>query len=173
MPNICSLHFDRYPAPCPPPRGPGALEVPPHPRRERRAAPKTAANRRDPPARQHRPDSRAHLCVKLKGRFVSLAAAPRGRLFAVRAAKFAQRPAGQRGHFFCKAEAYKRSLRKRPKLAQAAQLAILRDHLKGVQRSVPLTLAVDATTSPTISPYSPSASAKIRMRIMPTKRRGC
>merc|ERR1719172_215825 len=46
-------------------------------------------------------------------------------------------------------------------------------YLKEVQRSVPLTLAVEATTNPTMSPYSPKASAKMRMRIMPTNSRGC
>merc|ERR1719296_635443 len=42
-----------------------------------------------------------------------------------------------------------------------------------VHRPLPFPSAVEATTKPTIKPYRPKASAKIRIRIMPTKRRGC
>merc|ERR1712086_1189555 len=41
------------------------------------------------------------------------------------------------------------------------------------QRPEPFSPAVEATTRPTMRPYKPKASAKMRMRIMPTKRRGC
>merc|ERR1719235_1809542 len=40
------------------------------------------------------------------------------------------------------------------------------------QRPLPLSPALEATTKPTIRPYRPKASAKMRIRIMPTKRRG-
>merc|ERR1719231_1990870 len=41
------------------------------------------------------------------------------------------------------------------------------------QRPEPFSPAVEATTRPTMRPYNPRASAKIKIKIMPTKRRDC